>query len=319
MKCLVTAIGSMSAEAVIGRLCLLPNLEVVGCNMYPASWTPASRLVQKFFQVPSAKDEAAYIAQMLIICQSEQISHIIALTDPEVDIISNHRRKFTALGIVLCISPHSALIIARDKMSVYRCFSKHPRIRPITTISLQNTESIAFSQPLVAKPRQGRSSEGLVYIPDAGALKFWRNRLDEQDYILQPFHPGDVMVVDIVRQPDGRTTATMTRQELLRTANGAGMAVRMRPNHICGTLAAEVADVLDLRGCVNMEFLVVDGEPLLMDINPRFSAGVAFSILAGYDMAVNHLRCFDGGSVEPCLPPADAVYARGFVEYSLQN
>ena len=83
MKCLVTSIGSMSAEAVICRLVLLPDVEVIGCNMYPAPWVPASRLVKRYYQVPSAKEEAPYIDQLLKICQLEDVTHVIVLTDLE--------------------------------------------------------------------------------------------------------------------------------------------------------------------------------------------------------------------------------------------
>lgn len=318
MKCLVTAIGSMSAEAVISRLTLLPDVDVMGCNMYPAKWTPASRLVRRFHQVPSAEDGAAYIARLLHICQQDEISHLIVLTDPEVDLLSSHREAFAAVGTRLCIPSQSAVKLARDKLAIYRLFADHPRIHPIATVSLGDAEQRLSSWPLIAKPRWGRSSEKQIHIPDSGALRFWSERLAEQDYLVQPFLAGDVLVVDVVRDSDGASVA-MVRQELLRTVNGAGMTVRMLPGHMCGALATEVADVLDLQGCINLEFLVVGGVPLLMDINPRFSAGVAFSILAGYDMVVNHLRCFSEGTLDPCQPPADVTYARGFVEYSLQD
>lgn len=177
---------------------------------------------------------------------------------------------------------------------------------------------MAFSGPLLAKPRRGRSSEGQVYIPDPTALKFWSEQLAEKGYVVQPHHSGDVMVVDVVRHPDGQIAA-MTRQELLRTTNGAGMTVRMQPRHICDALAREVAENLGMHGCINVEFLMVNDAPLLMDINPRFSAGVAFSIMAGYDMVANHLHCFIDKNLDPCPAPPSAVYARGFVEHSLQD
>lgn len=319
MKFLVTSIGSMSAEAVISRLVLLPDTEVIGCNMYPAPWVPASRLVKRYYQVSSAKEEAAYINQILKICRLEDVTHVIVLTDPEVDILSIYREEFNAVGVMLCIPPKLAVQNARDKMSIYQRFVNHPRIQPIKTIDIKEARFMDFSWPLIAKPRWGRSSEGQVNIPDAGALRFWGERLAEQDYVVQPFHAGDVLVVDVVRQYDSGVSVAMTRQELLRTTNGAGMAVRMLPGHVCGVQAAEAAEILDLQGCINLEFLLVDGTPLLMDVNPRFSAGVAFSIRAGYDMVINHLHCFDGGFLEPYFPPANIVYTRGFVEYSIQD
>jgi len=319
MRYLVTAIGSMSAEAVIQAITRQPDAVAVGCNMHPKEWTAASRLVERFHQVPSARHAQPYVARLLEICKDERISHVIPLTDPEVDALSANRQRFNDLGVTLCISPQPAIRTARDKLALHHCFTGHPRIRPIRTADLRDEVLSGFSYPLLAKPRHGRSSEGQANVPDAAALQFWRDRLSDQDYVIQPHCIGDVFVVDVVRQPDGRRSAAMTRRELLRTPNGAGMTVRMKPGHVCDALALEAANVLDMHGCINIEFLIVDGTPLLMDVNPRFSAGVAFSIISGYDMVSNHLRCFDGGQIEPCAPPPDMVYARGLVEYPSQD
>ncbi len=319
MKCLVTAIGSMSAETVIQAIARQPGTPVVGCNMHPKEWTAASRLVDRFYQVPSARNAAAYLSRLLEVCESEGISHVIPLTDPEVDVLSANRRHFNEMGVTLCISPQPAIRVARDKLAIHQCFVGHPRIRPIPTMDLQEAGHSDFAYPALAKPRYGRSSEGQVNIPDASASQFWRDRLVGQDYVVQPRLAGDVFVVDVVRQPDGRKSVAMTRKELLRTPNGAGMTVQMQPKHACDALALEASEVLGLQGCINMEFWVVDGMPLLMDVNPRFSAGVAFSVMSGYDMVSNHLRCFDSGQIETCMPPLDKVYARGFVEYSIED
>lgn len=319
MRCLVTAIGSMSAEAVILAIARQPGAAVLGCNMYPREWTAASRLVESFHQVPSARDASAYLLRLLEICKSEQISHVVPLTDPEVDVLSADKQHFDEMGVTLCISPQPAIRKARDKLAIHQRFANHSRIHPIPTADLRDEGNPSLPYPLLAKPRHGRSSEGQVNIPDAEALRFWRKRLAGQHYVVQPCLIGDVFVVDVVRQPDGSRSAAMTRRELLRTPNGAGMTVHMQPGHACDALAVEAAGILGLCGCVNLEFLVTDDVPLLMDVNPRFSAGVAFSMMAGYDMVSNHFRCFDGAQIEPCRLPPDRVYARGFVEYSSQD
>lgn len=315
MRYLITAIGSMSAKAVIQTICEKPGAVAIGCSIHPGEWTSTSRLVERFYIVPPARDTAAYLARLLEICEAEQISHIIPLTDPEVDVLSTNRRNFEEIGITLCISPTAAVQAARDKAAIHRQFANHPHIRPIPTADLQHGEDPSLAYPLFAKPRRGRSSEGQVTISDSAALGFWRERLADQNYIVQPRLNGDIFVVDVVRQPDGLRAVAMTRRELLRTPNGAGMTVHMQPEHVCGALAIEVAAALGLCGCINIEFLMVDGEPLLMDVNPRFSAGVAFSIMSGYDMVSNHLRCFEGNPIERGLAPPNKIYTRETIEY----
>lgn len=317
MRCLVTAIGSMSAEAVIKALVRDFNAKVVGCNMHPKEWTAASRLVERFHQVPPAQETSAYLARMLRICEADRISHLVPLTDPEVDVLSAARAHFEAMGVTVCISPASAVGLARDKLAVYQCFSKHPRVRPIPTADCRESSGFEFPFPLLAKPRTGRSSEGHIVLQDERALQFWLERTSSPDYVIQPRLTGEVFVVDVVRQPDGQKSASMTRKELLRTHNGAGMVVQMQPGHACDALAVEATEKLGLHGCINMEFLLVDGVPLLMDVNPRFSAGVTFSIMSGYNMVKNHLRCFGGGQIDPGVFPLEKIFTRGFVEYSI--
>lgn len=316
MNYLVTSIGSMSAGAVIAGLLRQPGAVVHGCNIHPPHWTAAARLVDSFHQVPPATDTSDYLSRLLEICVRENISHILPLTDPEVDILSCHRQLFEKQGIILCISSEQAILLARDKMAIHHHFSDHPFIRTIPTATPSQALTAGIDYPLLAKPRFGRSSEGHITITDPAAMEFWQSRIDNDAYIIQPRLRGDVYVTDVVRTPDGRMTVAMARRELLRTPNGAGMTVEMAPGHPCCALACEAVDTLGLHGCVNLEFLVVESQPLLMDVNPRFSAGIAFTRMAGYDMVTNHMRCFDSNcTVDPAVQPPKVVYARGLIEY----
>lgn len=319
MRCMVTAIGSMSAEAVIGSIERLWPGTVTGCSMHPRSWTPASRFVRSFHQVPPATDAPNYIARIADICAKDAITHIIPLTDPEVDVLTDHGEQLADAGVVVCISPPAAIRAARDKLEIHRIFSNHRSVRPIPTSQLTSTAPPWVRSSMLAKPRRGRSSEGHVRIPDESSLAYWQEMLTGSDYVLQPLLQGDVLVVDVVRPLDGRNAVAMTRQELLRTSNGAGITVRMRPGHPCGALALDASLTLGLQGCFNMEFLEVGGTAYLMDVNPRFSAGVAFSQKAGYDMVINHLRCFLGEPIETFSTPPDAVYARGYIDHLIQD
>ena len=104
-----------------------------------------------------------------------------------------------------------------------------------------------------------------------------------------------------MRARDARgSVVTLTRRELLRTANGLGTAVEIQPDHpldaVCGRILAYANTV----GTVNMEFIHHEGEYYFLEVNPRFSGGVGFSTLAGYDFTLAMLRCHAG---EALLPP----------------
>ena len=54
---------------------------------------------------------------------------------------------------------------------------------------------------------------------------------------------------------------------------------------------------LQILGAINAEFIFDGKQYYLMDVNPRFSAGIAFSRLAGYDIVKNHFLCFQNKTV----------------------
>lgn len=319
MRVLVTAIGSMAAEAVVSSIERFAPDSVSGCNMHPRQWTPASRLVRRFHEVPPASAQVDYVTRIMEICVRDAITHVVPLTDPEVDVMTEHRHRFKEAGVILCISPGAAVETARDKLALHRALSDHPNVRTIPTIAFDSSTTAPHDFPMLAKPRRGRSSEGHVRLPDESSLAYWERQLARKDYVLQPLLRGDIVTVDVVRPPDGRSAVAMARHELLRTSNGAGLTVRMLPGHRSCGMALDIAAALDLQGCVNMEFLVLDEDVHLMDVNPRFSAGVGFSLKAGYDMVLNHLRCFVGEPIEACEPPPDAIFARGYTDHLIED
>ncbi len=314
MKCLVTAIGSLSAPAVLESLRTLPATRIVGTNSLPAAWTATADMVDRYFEVAPASEPLAFLRDLLGVCQAEGIDRVVPLTDPEVDVLTEHSEHLREAGIVLCAPSRESARICRDKWLAYRAFEGDERVRRIPTWRLEEFREGDGSPPLLVKPRTGRSSEGVFCIDDAWDLGHYRRKLRGRGYIIQPRLPGSVCVVDIVRQRSTERSVAISRVELTRTSNGAGLSVRMPGNTEAEEAASHIARILDINGCINIEFLLHSDEPLLMDINPRFSAGTAFSKLAGYDMVVNHLRCFSSTPIEASVTPTHSVYTRRYVE-----
>lgn len=320
MNILITALGSMSAETVISSLVKIPLVKIIGCNAYPANWTPASRLVNSFYQVISAKNENKYIQDILLICQNNHIKYIIPLTDPEVDVLAKNYDVFKERGITICISNPTSIKVVRDKYKVYRNFLNHEIITPIQSTKLKEVNIALMQFPAILKPRYGRSSEGIHYAKNLFEIQFWQQSLNDDEYIIQPYLKGSIIVVDVVRQPDGNKCIALAREELVRTSNGAGITVRTLPQHQCEFLATQIAHSLQMIGCFNIEFIIVNDQIFLMDVNPRFSAGVAFSKMSGYDMALNHLNCFITGKIESKIGVRiEKIYTRSYIEYELKE
>lgn len=129
----MTAIGSFSAEAVITSLRRDPQARVVGVSSLPREWNASSPLLDAFHRVPAARDVLSYVGRVLDICETERVTHVLPLIDPEVDAFTRHQEAFSSRGITLCMAPAETVYISRDKWLVFEAFRDNPDIRPIPT------------------------------------------------------------------------------------------------------------------------------------------------------------------------------------------
>lgn len=288
---LVTAIGSFSADCVISVF-RKSGYNVIGCDIYPSTWIPTSEKCNRVYQAPLAIQEEKYINFLLSLIDKEKINYIVPLTDIEIDVINKHRSRFD--NIIICTQSAKILSIARNKKAICEYFKDDIFIKVPHFIDARDVDS-SFPLPAIAKPIHGRSSEGIKYIYSVEDLNDIKGK---SDYIIEELIEGNVYCVDYVRDKMG-FDFSIPREELLRTKNGAGTTVRIVPDLNLMKMASYIGNKLNVVGCINMEFIhSKDDIYYLIDINPRFSAGVAFSNFVGYNMVISHLNSFINKSIE---------------------
>lgn len=309
MRFLITAIGSMSAKRAITRL-KEEGHYVVGCDIYPGEWHYETKLCDAFIKAPYATKEDEYVQFLINTCKQYELGYIIPLTDLEIDVINRQRTKIENLGIVLCMQASEVLEIARDKYKLSSVCKQDPNIPSVRTCLFSEIPA-DFKFPCIAKPYNGRSSEGLI----RNATKEQLQAIENKDvYIIQEQLVGQVFCVDYCRSSESGVDCAVPRQELLRTSNGAGLTVQMVSDETLIKLTSYIGKKLNVNGCVNMEFILNDGKYYLIDINPRFSAGVAFSVESGYDMIINHIRCFSNQNVDAQIAVEEKIIIKIYEE-----
>jgi len=309
MRILLTAIGSMSAECVIKQLKEAGNF-VVGCDIYPGEWHYETKLCDLFYRAPYATEEIKYVNFLMNVCKENQLSYIIPLTDLEIDVIERNRSVFNKAGIILCMQSSEVLSVARNKYVLSSFFINDQKIPSIRTCLLTELPE-DFSFPCIAKPYNGRSSEGLIRNATREQVLAIENK---SIYIIQEQLDGNVFTVDYVRNALTGKDASVPRQELLRTKNGAGLTIKTNGNKNLTRLVSHIGKTLNINGCVNMEFIYNKGEFYLIDLNPRFSAGIAFSVMSGYNMVLNHLRCFTGEDIDGSIEIEERTIVKKYEE-----
>ena len=313
---LVTAIGSFSADIVIQSL-KKHGIKVVGCDMFRKEWIVNAYSVDSFYQVSCGTDRDRYISQIKDICIRERIDYLFPLTDAEIDAYNENRLWFQENGVQICISSKRAIDNCRNKYRSFELLNNQGllvQIIPTIYASDYNENSIS-DNPVVCKPVNGRSSQGMQRLYSRNELLSYLNMIDPKQYIIQPLIQGLIVTVDVVRDAERGNVICMPRKEFLRTQSGAGTSVHVFHDEFLSEECRKIANLLDVHGCVNFEFIhSSDGHYFFLECNPRFSGGVKFSCLTGYDFVWAHFNCFAGNAIDSLSPYQNCYIARKYEE-----
>lgn len=178
-RILVTAIGSFAAPAVIREL-KKEGCYVVGTDVNPAELLSESTEVQAFYQLPRCDAREEYLQKLSAVIQREQIDGILPLTDAELDVLGADTEQ---LGGALLLAPSGELLQrARHKKqskeaaeAVFRRagnerFVTIPTFRMPHRTEEEREQWLLRHMPLILKPDNGRSSEGVFRIGNREAL-----------------------------------------------------------------------------------------------------------------------------------------------------
>lgn len=313
---LITSTGSVATDITIKSLKRM-GYRIVGCNIYPREWIVESCEMDSFYQIPPVVNSEEYLSAVKEICIKERIKFIFPMIDYEIDLFTTNREWFVKHEVTLCISPAESLKIIRNKAMLQEFVKENcPRINTIPTKYLKDIIELEWDFPVVCKPYNGRSSQGLKYIYTQQEWENFRKNADQESYIVEPFIEGPLVMVEIVRQKDPHKVVAMTRRELMSTPHGCSLTVLVYQDKVLEETTMDMADKLGVWGDVNFEYILgKDGKYYLVECNPRFSAGCEFACIGGYDCIENHLKCFLGKEIENYHFKHNMIISRKYEEY----
>ena len=313
---LITSTGAVAADISLKSLKRM-GFRTIGFNIYPREWIVESCDVDVFYQSPPVADQQKYLCFIKEICQKEKINYVLPMIDYEIDLLNLNREWFEERGIVLCMSPKDSIDIIRNKKRLSDFVEKEcPQTTSIPTAMLCDIQKLEWKFPVVCKPYNGRSSQGLKYIFSQEEFDEFRLTVDQNTYIVEPFIEGPLVMVEVIRQADPHKVIAMTRRELIATPHGCSTTVYLYQDMELDEASKTLAEKLNVLGDVNFEYILdKSGVYHLVECNPRFSAGCEFSCMGGYDYVENHMRCFTGEAIENAHFKHNMIIARKYEEY----
>jgi carbamoyl-phosphate synthase large subunit len=248
---------------------------VVVTDVNPLS--PAVYTADRAFRVSLATDPG-YVDEILAVCRAAQVGLVVPTIDDELTPLALAASIFESAGVRLALSAADTTAICNDKYETCRVLTRNGV--PAATSFLPGELPANPRFPLFIKPRFGRGSVGAYPIRDARELAFFLNYV--ADPIVQQHLDGPEFTVDMLCDFGGRPLSIVPRERVVVRAGVSDRGRTTRDPRLMA-LAESCASALPFAGPVNIQCRIVDGAPVVFEINPRFSGGIPLTIQAGAD------------------------------------
>lgn len=309
MRILVTAIGGDIGYG-IGKILRMAGVAdfLLGCDVHAEH---AGRLYFDRCEIVPRADSESYVDKMRRLVREHRIDLVIPTSEPELRYLL--KRGLDSLdGVPLLAANALAMRIGFDKLQTAKTLETaglpFPWTRPVR-------DGAPPSVPCIVKDRFGAGGKGLAVVQ---AATVQLHALAQADGIWQELlEPAEhEYTCGLYRTTSGETRTIVFRRRLVAGVTAYGRVVA--GNADIERLLLRIADVLELRGSINVQLILTARGPVVFEINPRFSSTIVFRHRLGFqDVVWSILE--RGGDPLPAYahPPDGSAFYRGVDELLL--
>ena len=307
---LMTGAGAPGASGIVKSLRQNDerDIRIVGVDMDTTAYGFA--LVDESYTVPAGDDDD-YVPRMLAIARQEDVDIVLPLTTAELGPLAAHKAEFEAEGVTVMVSDEEALRPANDKGELYAFLAEHdidaaPDFRRVTDESefVEAVEAlgypdrpVCFKRPVASGMRGFRvlddSLDRLDLLlnekPDSSVttleevLPVLREAEEFPELVVMEYLPGDEYSVDVVAMDD--EVGAVVPRSRAQTRAGISFEGVVEPREDLIEAATEICTELGLEYNINVQLRYdADGDPKVIEINPRVSGTIVMCVGAGANM-----------------------------------
>ncbi|MCR6097703.1 ATP-grasp domain-containing protein [Salipaludibacillus agaradhaerens] len=268
----------------------------------PEDNAPSLQVGDESYIIPHQTDEQ-YMAAIFEICKRHKVRCLVPLNDWEVPKLSAHKRELQRLGVSVFTPDIPIVDKVRDKgkyRELLESFDvKAPRSYIHVEEAIEAIENNDVSFPLIVKPRNGSASIAIEFVNSIEEMKFAYQHavqtikatpLDNATYkkaednvIIQEVVEGEKFSVDIFNDLNGHFVTSFIRKQLEMRGGDVDRCVTVNNPELLG-IAERLGKNLGHAGYINTDVYYDGSHYYVIDINPRFGGGYAFSHRAGADI-----------------------------------
>jgi carbamoyl-phosphate synthase large subunit len=258
-------------------------------------------------------DSKLYVSRLLDIVEKHKIEILMPSSGYDIYQYSDNKEKLLKLGALPVVSDKKTMERCRDKMQTFNYLSKKFEL-PFTTLDYKKTKRF----PLIAKPRYGKGSKGLVKIDNEKELKYVQTKRHKDNLIFQEYLPGTEYTIDVLSDLESEPIIAVPRIRLETKAGISTMGKIVKDENISDTCKS-IAKCLKIRGpcCIQMKESK-EGILKIVEVNPRMGGGTFFTTLAGANFPAMILDMVNGKKLK--IPKiSEITIVRYFEEIVVEN
>ena len=297
MNILISCVGRRGYLAQYFRDSLEGNCRVLGTGN--TNWTPGFRECDAGILMPNI-DAADYGNRVVALCQDQQIDLFFSVSDPDVHYLAPYRQALQQLGIATFLVTPEVSTNCFDKMATVRFLSRHGFRTPATFDNLDEAQQALLAKkidfPLFVKPRYGSSSQNLFMARNDAELSVFFQY--SQDMIVQAKADGNEYSLDILNDLQSRPISVVLKRKVAMRCGETDQAVTVKNQQLLDW-GTRLGATLQHVGPMDVDFFWDGGDPVVLELNPRFGGGYPISQLAGADFPELMIAIARGEQVLP--------------------
>jgi len=271
----------------------------------------AGQFIFKNFSLGLPCRNEGYISSLKKFIIENSIDIIIPIAEPELRFMSKNNIMDHIGDATLIAASQYAQEIGFDKLKTATFLRENKLPYPETNLISEINSIDRF--PVIIKSRTGYGSTQVHVINNQDSFEYLKKQ--NEDYIVQEYLESEQgeYTCGVYRSAKKELRTIILKRELTGGYSGYGEVVE---NEQITILLEAIANKLNLTGSINVQLRLTDKEPVVFEINPRFSSTVFFRHMFGFEDLIWSIE----DALELEISPYDNDFVgkqffKGFSEY----
>lgn len=274
----------------------------------------AGKFIFDNFSIGLPVNKSAYYEFLSNYLKQNKIDLYIPIAEPELRFFAEKGITDEIENTKMITANLKALRIGFDKYATSQFLKESDLPYPKT---LNGSEQIkkTLPYPFILKSRTGSGSKDIYIVENDFDFNYISKKINLSDFVMQELLPDTdgEYTCGLFRSNSGEIRTITFRRELTGGYSGYGEIIN---NDNIDSLLRGIAVNLDLKGSINVQLRIKDNEPIVFEINPRFSSTVLFRDLFGFNDLEWSIQDVLNTSIKEYNPSKEHMYFyKGFSEY----